>query len=243
MSRSQMRSRVTGRARGGSAPHVGRGSAGRCCALTAAGTAAVIAVFVAAASAQPGGDARVLKDLRQLVAAPGDPPGAIVTLFRSGRTIVLTAGVAKEGSSRPPRATDHMRIASIAKAFSGAIMLQLVQQRRLGIDDTIGRRDPAVPKAWARVKLVEVGSHANCLPSKQHPDACPEEFQLTPDDQSHMETAASRAVQALAYEELVPIGWRVYELNGTAQAAGVQEGSPSRQRVPLRRRLPRLLSL
>ena len=38
---------------------------------------------------------------------------------------------------------------------------------------------------------------------------------MTPDDQSHMETASSRAVEALAYEELVSTGWRVYELNGT----------------------------
>ena len=124
----------------------------------------MIAVFVAAASAQPGGDARVLKDLRQLVAAPGGPPGGIVTLFRGGRTTVLTAGVAKDGSSRPPRATDHMRIASIAKAFSGAIMLQLVQQRRLGLDDTIGRRDPALPKAWARVSIRELLNHTSGVP-------------------------------------------------------------------------------
>ena len=85
------------------------------------------------------------------VAAPGGPPGAIVTLFRRGRTIVLSAGVARVGARRPPRATDHMRIASVAKAFSGAIVLQLAQQRRLGLDDTIARRRPGLPRAWARV--------------------------------------------------------------------------------------------
>jgi len=33
-----------------------------------------------------------------------------------------------------------------------------------------------------------------------------------------MEVAAKRAIMALAYEEFVPITWRVYELNGTAHA-------------------------
>ena len=89
---------------------------------------------------------------------------ALTALFRGGRTTVLTAGVAKDGSSRPPRATDQMRIASIAKAFSGAIMLQLVQQRRLGLDDTIGRRDPALPKAWARVSIRELLNHTSGVP-------------------------------------------------------------------------------
>jgi serine-type D-Ala-D-Ala carboxypeptidase/endopeptidase (penicillin-binding protein 4) len=67
-------------------------------------------------------------------------------------------------------------------------------------------------------KLSEVGSHANCLPRKDFPEGCPEEFQFTPDDQQHMETAANRAIQALAYEEFVPITWRVFELNGTTHA-------------------------
>ena len=121
---------------------VRRGATRRRCSLVAWCTAGTIAALVPSAFARSASDARVLKDLHQLVAAPGGPPGAIVTLFRRGRTIVLSAGVARVGARRPPRATDHMRIASIAKAFSGAIVLQLAQQRRLGLDDTIARRAP-----------------------------------------------------------------------------------------------------
>jgi D-alanyl-D-alanine carboxypeptidase len=40
---------------------------------------------------------------------------------------VRRAGVSDVGTHLAPRVTDHMRIASIAKAFSAAIMLQLVQ--------------------------------------------------------------------------------------------------------------------
>ena len=133
-----------------------RGAAPRRCSVVAWCTVGAIAAFVPSALARSASDARVLKDLRQLVAAPGGPPGAIVTLFRGGRTIVLSAGVAEIGARRPPRAGDHMRIASIAKAFSGAIVLQLVRQRRLGLDDTIARRRPGLPRAWARVTVREL---------------------------------------------------------------------------------------
>ena len=81
---------------------------------------------------------------------------------------------------------------------------------------TIQRMGDVIVSDYA--KLDQVGSYANCLPRKDDPAACPEEFQSTPDDQQHMETAASRAIQALAYKEFVPITWRVYELNGTAHA-------------------------
>lgn len=40
-----------------------------------------------------------------------------------------------------------MRIASVSKAFSGAIALQLVRDGRLGLEDTIGQRLPGMPAA------------------------------------------------------------------------------------------------
>jgi D-alanyl-D-alanine carboxypeptidase len=146
----------------------------------AASTATVAAVCVPGASAQRVSDARVRQELRQLVATPGGPPGAIVTLFRNGRTTVLSAGVAKVGSSRPPRATDHIRIASIAKAFSAAITLQLVQQRRLGLDDAIARRDPTLPKAWARVTIRELLNHTSGLPDYTESDGFRHQFETDP---------------------------------------------------------------
>ena len=43
-------------------------------------------------------------------------------------------------------------------------MLQLVQQRRLGLDDTIGRRDPALSKAWGGVSIRELLNHTSGVP-------------------------------------------------------------------------------
>jgi D-alanyl-D-alanine carboxypeptidase len=57
-----------------------------------------------------------------------------------------------------------MRIASIAKAFSGAVALHLVQERRIGLDDTIGQLLPDLPKSWAPVTVRELLNHTSGIP-------------------------------------------------------------------------------
>lgn len=110
-------------------------------------------------------DAAIDRGLQRLVAAPGGPVGAIATLFRNGRTTVLQAGRADAARPGAPRLGDHMRIASVAKAFSGAVALRLVQEGRLGLDDTIGRRLPGtMPAAWSAITVREMLSHTSGLP-------------------------------------------------------------------------------
>ncbi len=127
--------------------------------------AAVALMFpVAGRAAKPTTFAAVKRGLEGLVAAKGGPPGAIATLYIRGRTTVLSAGRANVSRRGAPRASDHMRIASVAKAFSGAVALHLVQQGLLGLDDTIGRRLPAFPAAWASVTVRQMLNHTSGLP-------------------------------------------------------------------------------
>jgi D-alanyl-D-alanine carboxypeptidase len=114
-----------------------------------------------AASSDP---AAVQRGLDRLVNADGGPPGAIATLHRDGRTTVLRAGRADVTRRGAPRAGDHMRIASIAKAFSGAVALHLVQEGKLALDDTIGRRLPSLPARWAAVTVRQMLNHTSGLP-------------------------------------------------------------------------------
>ena len=124
--------------------------------------------------AAPGGrtaDAAVQRLLDRLVGTPGGPIGAIVTLYRDGRTTVLRAGRADAAGSGAPRLGDHMRIASISKAFTGAVALHLVQNGRLGLDDTIGQRLPGVmPQAWSMVTVREMLNHTSGLPDYTQSD-------------------------------------------------------------------------
>ena len=129
---------------------------------------AALAVPAAAPAATT--DADVRRGLQRLVASKGGPPGAIATLYRDGRLTVLRAGRADVRRRGAPTARQHMRIASVAKAFSGAVALHLVQEGRLGLDDTIGQRLPSLPAAWAPVTVRQMLNHTSGLPDYTRSD-------------------------------------------------------------------------
>ncbi|MCW5890345.1 MAG: beta-lactamase family protein [bacterium] len=109
-------------------------------------------------------DAALDRALQKLVAMREGPPGVIALVQRGADLVVHTAGVADVADGRPPVATDHMRIASVTKAFSGAVALSLVQQGRLGLDDTIGQRRPDLPAQWHGVTLRQLLNHTSGVP-------------------------------------------------------------------------------
>lgn len=118
----------------------------------------------AAAPAAPTTGAAVQRALEHLVRAKGGPPGAIVTLYRDGHLTALRAGRADVKMPGAPAATEHMRIASIAKAFSGAVALHLVQEGRLSLDDTVGQLLPDLRRSWASVTVRELLNHTSGIP-------------------------------------------------------------------------------
>jgi D-alanyl-D-alanine carboxypeptidase len=139
--------------------------------LTAAAGTLLPPTAVGAAHGGRTGDAAVQGLLDRLVATPGGPIGAIVTLYRHGRTTVLRAGRADATRPGAPRPGDHMRIASISKAFTGVVALRLVQRGRLGLDDTIGQLLPRVmPHDWSMVTVREMLNHTSGLPDYTHSD-------------------------------------------------------------------------
>ncbi|MFE5512712.1 serine hydrolase domain-containing protein [Streptomyces sp. NPDC056529] len=112
----------------------------------------------------PSPDKALQRQLDDLVRTAGGPPGVIALMQTGDRTTVHRAGVADTRTGRPPRADEYMRLASVSKAYSGAVALRLVDRHRLGLDDTIGRRLPALPKAWHEVTLRQLLSHTSGLP-------------------------------------------------------------------------------
>jgi D-alanyl-D-alanine carboxypeptidase len=102
--------------------------------------------------------------LAELVAMPGGPPGVISIVQVGQEVTVHTAGVAEVGSDDAPDVDDHMRVASVAKAFSGATALALVDAGTLSLDSTIGELLPAEPAAWSTITLRHLLSHTSGLP-------------------------------------------------------------------------------
>ena len=102
--------------------------------------------------------------LANLVGLPEGPPGAIAVIQRGGRRAVHTAGVANVDTAAPLRAGNHMRIASVAKAFSGAAALAMVDQGLLSLDDTIGELLPDLPPTWHPMTLRQLLQHTSGMP-------------------------------------------------------------------------------
>ncbi|MGW0871005.1 serine hydrolase domain-containing protein [Streptomyces sp. NPDC002740] len=118
----------------------------------------------AGAAVGPAEDRTLQRQIERLVSEPGGPPGVIAVLRNGRQTRVLRAGVADLATGRPPHVKDHMRIASTAKAFSGAVALSLVDRGALGLDDTLRERLPQLPDAWGQVTLRQLLHHTSGLP-------------------------------------------------------------------------------
>lgn len=109
-------------------------------------------------------DASLDQALAELVAMPGGPPGAVAVVQVGGRRTFHSAGVADVATRAKPTIDDHMRIASVSKAYTGATALALVDEGLLSLDDTIARRLPALPRAWGAVTLRQLLSHTSGIP-------------------------------------------------------------------------------
>jgi D-alanyl-D-alanine carboxypeptidase len=103
--------------------------------------------------------------LEHIISSPTGPAGAIAIVQHGQSITAITAGTADfAGSAGPPTASDHVRVASVAKAFSGAAALALVARHTLALGDTIGKWLPDLPKAWDAVNLGELLNHTSGIP-------------------------------------------------------------------------------
>jgi D-alanyl-D-alanine carboxypeptidase len=110
-------------------------------------------------------EARLARGLEKLVDTKGGPPGVSALLRRGDKEAFFTSGVADVDTGARFGPNKHMRIASVSKAFSGAVALSLVDQGRLSLDDTIAARLPTLPTAWGPVTLRQVLNHTGGVPN------------------------------------------------------------------------------
>ncbi len=173
--------------------------------VAAALTVAVTTV-VASPPALAGGSGRdhsttaLSRALHQLVTLPGGPPGAIALVQTGGRLQVTTAGVGDVATGDPIAVDDTVRIASVSKAFSGAVALSLVSQKRLKLTDTIGQRLPGLPVAWHGVTLAQLLNHTARLPDYIHSPTFIEDLTENP----HMVLTPLQLLGYVATEGLTP---------------------------------------
>jgi D-alanyl-D-alanine carboxypeptidase len=130
---------------------------------------ALAALGLAAPAAEAGPYARanaaLKREANRLLNMRNAPPGIAITIHRGNRRIYIAGGRAVVGSSRRWRGNDHTRLASVSKAYNGAVALRLVERGQLKLSDTIGQRLPELPQAWQNVTLRQLLNHTSGLPN------------------------------------------------------------------------------
>jgi D-alanyl-D-alanine carboxypeptidase len=128
-----------------------------------------------------GADAALDRALKELVAMEGGPPGVIAVVQRGKHREVHTFGVRNIKSGLPIRVDDRMRIASVAKAFSGAVALSLVSEGKLSLHDTIGKwLRELLPEAWWEVTLRQLLNHTSGIPDLLSDPGVQKAFEASP---------------------------------------------------------------
>jgi D-alanyl-D-alanine carboxypeptidase len=116
-------------------------------------------------------DAALDRALTRLVQRPDGPPGAIALVQRGSQKVLHRAGVADLNGKTPIEGADSMRLASVAKAFSGAVALSAAADGALSLSDTVGKWLPNLPRAWSRVTLQDALNHTSGIPDYSQTDA------------------------------------------------------------------------
>lgn len=167
--------------------------------LRAALLAAALTLLLApSAPAGPGTGRALHAALDEVMSAPGAPPGLSVLIQRGDRSSFLSRGSANLRSGAPFRPGQHYRIASMSKAFNGAIALKLVARGELALDDTVGEWLPGVLPLAEEVTVREALQHTAGLPDYIHDEQFIE--QLIADPGQYM-----APLQLLSFVEDTPL--------------------------------------
>jgi D-alanyl-D-alanine carboxypeptidase len=126
-----------------------------------------------ASSDAAGADRALDRALEAFVKSEGASPGiaAVVQRGEDDEAVLHTAGVADVATGAPIDIDDHVRLASVAKAFSGAVALSVVADGALAVTDALGDRVPGLPDAWADVTLGQLLAHTSGIPDFSASDA------------------------------------------------------------------------
>lgn len=133
-------------------------------ALACLALAALVVVAPGSGAATSKADTALQAALDKIVKRVDGPPGISVVVQRGGKLVQLTAGFGDAATQQPFGMGDAMRLASVAKAFSGAAAVSAVADGKLSLDDTLGKILPGQPAAWGAVTLGQLLQHTSGVP-------------------------------------------------------------------------------
>ena len=109
---------------------------------------------------------RVADSLARDFIAAGGAPSVAIGVVRGADTIVLQAwGIADLELNVPASAGSVYRIGSVTKQFTAAAVMQLLEQGKARLDDSIATHLSGLPVAWGRVTIRQLLNHTSGIPS------------------------------------------------------------------------------
>jgi len=116
----------------------------------------------------PAPAASILRQRLDAVVSAGSP--GVISMVNDGRTVtVRAAGVADVRSRRPLRAQDRFRAGSMTKSFVAVVALQLVDEGRLSLSDTVEHWLPGILPYGDRVNVRQLLNLTSGVPDDQLP--------------------------------------------------------------------------
>jgi D-alanyl-D-alanine carboxypeptidase len=123
-------------------------------------TAGTATAAPAAAAGRP--DPAALQDVVNELGASG-ASGVLVEARDRDWTWRGAAGVAELGTNRPVQPRGRFRVGSVTKSFVATVALQLVAERRLGLDDAVERYLPGLVPGGAGITVRQLLQHTSGL--------------------------------------------------------------------------------
>ena len=132
--------------------------------------ALTISLPVATATAQtlpsPAAAARVADSLGLAFVAANRTPSVAIAVVRGRDTISLKAwGMADLENEVAATARSVYRIGSVTKQFTAAAVMQLAEQGKVRLDDSIATHLAGLPAPWRRVTVRQLLNHTSGIPS------------------------------------------------------------------------------
>jgi D-alanyl-D-alanine carboxypeptidase len=119
----------------------------------------LLASFAASAAAAPLGkstEAKLEKAFAKAFAKT-KAPGAMAGVWIGDKGWTTVSGSTVRGKTITPTLADHTRIGSVTKTFTGTVILQLVDEGKLKLDESIAKWFPTAPEA-SEITIRELGN-------------------------------------------------------------------------------------
>jgi D-alanyl-D-alanine carboxypeptidase len=104
-----------------------------------------------------------LKDQLEALVDAKAVTAALVLVREDGRDRALAAGVRDVRSKAPADADGHFRVGSVTKTFVATVLLQLADEGKLGLDDTVARHLPGALPEGSPITVRQVLDHTSGL--------------------------------------------------------------------------------